>query len=463
MPYSKTRLALGISIVLAAIGTGSAALGWLSGGEQPARSTQTGLVIRQDQRAGTLSVYRAGRRDAILTQNARPDARPYLHPIAAPDGQGMVTEFSPEHHKHQTGLYWGFTRVNGRDFFHNPHGDYWRRVSMTVTAASGDEVRWQTVYDLLDEAKNTILTETLRWSMREDKGRFLLDLEWRGEARTDVTIGKYDYGGLFLRMPWREGMPAEVVNAARQRNERAEGQRAMWIDVGMQVDGRKDLVHVALLDHPDNAGYPQAWRVDGQFGVGAARSRAADWTIKKGETEVIRNRLLVYTGNLNDVELTNALSDYGGDRSTCADAGAVGYRAERGTRGEVPHAGAGGIGDDDGAGVRGHGLGGRTDDPAAHGLLLGRPRSAVGGREPGLRDQGTRLLESGHEPHPDSWKTPTATASPTAGRCSSRGSFFRRRLPSDSTASSSAHRPTCCSCPTGTAMTGRTRRTSKSV
>ena len=92
--------------------------------------------------------------------------------------------------------------------------------------------------------------------MREENGRFLLDLEWRGEAKTDVTVGKYDYGGLFLRMPWREGMRAEVVNAARQRNERAEGQRAMWIDVGMQVEGRDDLAHVAIFDHPDNAGYP---------------------------------------------------------------------------------------------------------------------------------------------------------------------------------------------------------------
>ena len=39
-----------------------------------------------------------------------PTHGPYLHPIAAPDGKGVVTEFSPEHHKHQTGLYWGFTR-----------------------------------------------------------------------------------------------------------------------------------------------------------------------------------------------------------------------------------------------------------------------------------------------------------------------------------------------------------------
>ena len=313
MTTRSTSLALA---AIAAIATGSVAPGWLSGKEQPAPATQSNLLIRQDQKAGTLSIYRAGRRDAILTQNARPDERPYVHPIAAPDGKGVVTEFSPEHHKHQTGLYWGFTRVNGRDFFHNPGGDYWRRVSTTITTPSGQEVRWQTVYDLLDDAKNTLLTETARWSMREENGRFVLDLEWRGEARTDLTIGKYDYGGLFLRMPWRQGIRGEVVNAARQRNERAEGQRAMWIDVGMQVEGRDDLAHVAIFDHPDNSGYPQAWRVDGQLGVGSARTRAADWTIKKGETEVVRHRFIVYTGTLNDIEMTAAWSTYGGNRST---------------------------------------------------------------------------------------------------------------------------------------------------
>ena len=152
--------------------------------------------------------------------------------------------------------------------------------------------------------------------MREENGRFLLDLEWRGEAKTDVTVGKYDYGGLFLRMPWREGMRAEVVNAARQRDARAEGQRAMWIDVAMQVEGRSDLAHVAIFDHPDNPGYPQAWRVDGQFGVGSARTRLADWTIRAGETELVRHRFVVYTGTLDDVELTKAWGAYTGNRST---------------------------------------------------------------------------------------------------------------------------------------------------
>src|SRR5688500_8482651 len=115
----------------------------------------------------------------------------------------LLTEYSPAHHKHQTGLYWGFTRLNGRDFFHNPQGDYWRRVSAAVLVAEGDEVRWQTVYELLDAGGAVLMTETQRWAMREQDGRFHLDLIWRGEAGTDLTIARYDYGGLFLRMPWR--------------------------------------------------------------------------------------------------------------------------------------------------------------------------------------------------------------------------------------------------------------------
>jgi putative membrane-bound dehydrogenase-like protein len=192
-------------------------------------------------------------------------------------------------------------------------------VSATVLQKAGekagDEVRWQTVYELLDAAGAVTLVETQRWTMRERHGRFVLDLEWRGEARTDVTIGRYDYGGLFLRMPWKEGIAGEVVNVARQRNQRAEGQRAMWIDVGMQVEGRDDLAHVAIFDHPDNAGYPQAWRVDGQLGVGSARSRTADWTIAKGQRETIRHRFVVYTGALHDTEMTSAWAEFTGDRS----------------------------------------------------------------------------------------------------------------------------------------------------
>lgn len=270
------------------------------------------LRIVQDEKASSISIFRLNGKTPILTQIVKADFRPYLHPIVSPDGKGIITEYSPGHHKHQTGIYWGYTRVNGRDYFHHPEGEYWRRVSAKVIKAKGTEVKWETVYDLLDEKGSTVLTETQTWTMREEDGKYLLNLEWAGEAQTDVTIGKYDYGGLFVRMPWTQGIDGEVVNAARQRNEKAEGQRANWVDVGMQIAGRKDRVHVAVLDHLENRGFPQHWRVDGQLGIGPAGARKADWQIKKGKIEVIKHQLVVYTGTLNDVTINKLWTDYTG-------------------------------------------------------------------------------------------------------------------------------------------------------
>lgn len=293
-------------------------------------SGEVKLRVTQDEKGETISVFRHNSKEPIVTQNAKADFRPYLHPIMALDGKGTLTEYSPGHHKHQTGLYWGFTRVNGRDYFHHPEGGYWRKVSASIVQDTGKVVKWQTVYDLLDSTGNAVLTETQLWSMREDSGRYFLDLEWRGEAKTDVTIGKYDYGGLFLRMPWQEGIKGEVVNAARQCNEKAEGQRAMWVDVGMQVKGRDDLAHIAIFDHPENKGFPQTWRVDGQLGIGPVRARTGDWKINKGETEIIRHQLVVYTGVLKDVDMNHSWEEYIGEHSMYSTASLWGIAQQEG-------------------------------------------------------------------------------------------------------------------------------------
>lgn len=273
------------------------------------------FYVTQDETSGAISVFREGGKEPILVQHAKEDFRPYLHPLTAPDGKGVLTEYSPGHHKHQTGIYWGFTRVNGRDYFHNPGGDYWKRSSAFVSEKEGGEVGWQTVYDMLDEQGNTLLTETQKWKLKEDSGRLVITLEWRGDAKTDVTIGKYDYGGLFVRMPWKEGIEAEVVNSVRQKNKQAEGQQATWVDVGMQIEGREDWAHIAVFDHPENRGYPQHWRVDGQMGIGPAPSRENDIQIKSGASEVIRHQMVVYTGDLDDYELNKLWSVFTGNEN----------------------------------------------------------------------------------------------------------------------------------------------------
>ena len=280
------------------------------------------LEIKHDKDGGKIEIYRTGQAEPILTQNAREDFRPFVHPMTSPDGKGVLTQSSPTHHRHQTGLYWGMTRVNQRDFFHHPDGEYWKRVAATVlkpqSSESDPSVSWQTVYDLLDADGTAMMQETQTWTMSDQGDRYILDLVWKGKAHTDVTVGKYDYGGLFLRMPWTSETKGEIVNSARQKDQRAEGQRAVWLDVGMEVEGRDDWAHMAIFDHPKNSGFPTPWRVDGQMGVGPARARLGDWKIPSGAEEVFRHQIHVYSGALNDLELTEAWSKFSGQEMAWA-------------------------------------------------------------------------------------------------------------------------------------------------
>ena len=287
-----------------------------------------------------IQVFPDGGTTAIITQNTKPNFRPYIHPILAPGSEVELTEFSPGHHTHQTGLFWGFTRVNGtgaepdelkewfykpdkpaeirkrigRDFYHYPDGDHWEKISAEVVESEGEEVKWKTVYQMLDELKTPVLKETQTWSFTSRDGKYFLNLEWEGEALTDITVNEFDYGGLFLRMPWKENIKGEVVNAARQRNEKAEGQRAMWVDVGMELDGLEEWGHIALFDNKENEGFPQPWRVDGQLGVGPVLARLGDWHIKKGETKTFQYQIVAYTGELIDTEMDDLWGEYVGDK-----------------------------------------------------------------------------------------------------------------------------------------------------
>jgi hypothetical protein len=135
---------------------------------------------------------------------------------------------------------------------------------------------------MLDASNQPIMKESQTWTFTEKDNKYLLSLVWEGQALIDITVNEFDYGGLFLRMPWSKSIAGEAVNAARQKGEKAEGQRAMWVDAGIEIDGLEEWGHIAIFDHSDNEAYPQPWRVDGQLGIGPVLARLGDWHIKKG-------------------------------------------------------------------------------------------------------------------------------------------------------------------------------------
>jgi hypothetical protein len=264
------------------------------------------LQIRRDKADTSFAVFRKNGKDPILTQVVKKEERPYIHPIVAPDGKGVITEFRPGHHLHQTGIFWGLKLVNGRDHFMNYKSDYWRFVSASITQENGDQVKWQTVYETIDSAKNTVMVETQNWTMRDFGTHYILDFEWKGEAKVDVTMGKFYVGGLFVRMPWKKGYDGDIINAAGQKNREVEAQRAIWSDVGIVTPGREDRAHMAIFDHPDNKAFPTPWRYDSQLGMGPSRQIMGDWSLSKGNTEVVRYRILVYTGEFDSKALNQA-------------------------------------------------------------------------------------------------------------------------------------------------------------
>ncbi|MFP6883150.1 MAG: PmoA family protein [Roseibacillus sp.] len=242
----------------------------------------------------SIQAAHAGTETAVIAQqgNSKVYTRPYIHPLRSPDGKNVLTQFSPGHHRHQTGLYWGQTRINGRDFFHNYRQDYWKHIE---NRQGKDSMEFHS--ELLDGKDTPMLRDRQVWHYQAGKAHYILDLEWTGTAIQDVTIGKYAYGGLFLRMPWKRGTKAACLNSEGHRNQQGEGKSARWVDLAMQIEGMKEMAHIAMIDHPGNPGYPTLWRIDGQFGVGPALARRGDIKIPRDKSLTYRYRLVVYEGD----------------------------------------------------------------------------------------------------------------------------------------------------------------------
>ena len=247
----------------------------------------------------------------IQQGDSKNHTRPYIHPLRSPDGKHVLTQFSPGHHKHQTGLYWGQTRINKRDFFHNYKGDYWKHIKNSL---GNNYMEFNS--QLLDGKGAPMLGDRQQWNYIPGEGHYILDLKWTGTAIQDVTIGRYSYGGLFLRMPWKRGIKASCLNSEGLKNQQGEGKAAKWVDLAMQIDGMEKMAHIAMIDHPANPGYPTLWRIDGQFGVGPALARRGDIRIPKGESLTYRYRLVVYeSDDFRTPLVEQSMKDFGADQA----------------------------------------------------------------------------------------------------------------------------------------------------
>ncbi len=258
-----------------------------------------------------IKIFREGKDVPILIQNAENNKRPYIHPIVVPDGKGILTENQPSHHLWQHGLYIGLNDVNGIGFWKEGLSEKGKLTDGTFhpkrlasPKVNKNIVNWTVETDYRAPDGKHIMTELQEWILKDMQSHYEMQLTWKLTANIDLRFGKYSYGGLFLRMPYRKELGAQILNSEGKNTQIAtEAQRARWVAISMPIEGRTDKAGIAILDHKDDPDHPVCWRTDGTFGISPSRCIAGEWRLSKTETTVSKYGIYVFCGNINPLAI----------------------------------------------------------------------------------------------------------------------------------------------------------------
>jgi Methane oxygenase PmoA len=250
--------------------------------------------LRIEAHPGGLTVLGDG--EFVLEQHVGSSQRPFIHPIRVPLGAGVLTEDAPAHHPWQHGLYIGLNDVNGVGFWteglHPQRGrddgtfSSWLEGQAAVTSGVA---YWRVLTDYLDHQRRAMLRDHQAWELTVRGGCLALDLTWTLLANRDLVFGAYEYGGLFLRTPYRTEVGGKALDSEGQSES---GHRARWAAVELALPDTGRTIEAAILDHPGNPGSPVVWRIDNELGIGPSPSAAGTWNLHESEATTFRYRLV---------------------------------------------------------------------------------------------------------------------------------------------------------------------------
>jgi hypothetical protein len=226
-----------------------------------------------------------------------PKLRPYLHPLRDASGRILLTEDKPADHPWQHGIFTGFHRVNGFNYWKEDEGHqhFVRLLDLTQTA---DAVSWRALVEFDAPNGSVVLEEedAITIHAPESEEAYAIDFQLLLRAKAlDVSFGKYFVGGLSVRMPWDKEHPRQThLNSNGIRGRECEQKRAAWCTVERPFGA--ETYGIAVFDHPGNANHPPAWRADEQGLINPNLSALADWSITSKQERRFRYRLLVYRG-----------------------------------------------------------------------------------------------------------------------------------------------------------------------
>jgi hypothetical protein len=231
----------------------------------------------------------------LATYVMETNARPYLHPVRDASGRGVLTEDKPADHPWQHGIFTGFHRVNGFNYWKEDEGKQGFVRLLDLQKAS-DYVSWRALVELVAPDGSAILEEedAITIHAPESSDAYLIDFDLLLRAKEkDVNFGKFFVGGLSVRMPWDKANPRQThLNSNGLRGRECEQQRAAWCNVERPFG--TETFGVAVFDHPTNPNHPCGWRADDQGLINPNVSALGDWTLSGEANAALPYRLLIY-------------------------------------------------------------------------------------------------------------------------------------------------------------------------
>ena len=249
--------------------------------------------------------------DLILTYNYHSDlCKPYFHPVNAPNAKS-VTSNTPEDNVNHHGLWFGWSNVNGIDFWTGNEGrithDKFQNQEISECSAKIISMsNWSTADEtiLIEQTSEIIVHEPLT-------DQHIIDLNFSFHPPSEdifLAASKSSYG-LCYRSSHRERQ--KLINSNSRIGEwEANNKPASWCDFLGLADNI--TVGTAIFDHPSNPRYPTKFiALDESFGfISPSLTMDEPYTIKANESLHLRYRVLIHLEDLFTFDLWKCYEEY---------------------------------------------------------------------------------------------------------------------------------------------------------
>ncbi len=283
----------------------------------------------------------------IFTSYNYPDSltKPILYPLFTA-GQTRITRSFPLEakageridHPHQVGLWFTYGDVNGIDFWNNsyaippekkPHYGIIRHQKITNIQDETNPASLIVETTWMQHDSAPLLGEEATYRFYADKNTRIIDRITKLTAKEDILFRDNKEGLIAMRLNrWFEtptekplyltdsyGIPTEkplvdttkpngiYKNSDGKSGDEVFGTRSKWTNLAAIVKGEK--VTVAIMDHPENPGYPACAFTRG-YGLYGANNlgqkiftkgkEELNFKLPKNKTAIFKHRIIIYSG-----------------------------------------------------------------------------------------------------------------------------------------------------------------------